>query len=205
MRVLALSDHLGHAGGKVHGGTTYFVSVLPALKEAGVELTACFMAPPHPAADQLERRGLEPVFLSRPKIDPRAYGDVKEIVDRKKIQLVHLASYKSQYLGRLVAKRRGLRSIIHLHDTKPLPLPVRLLQKTVADHTDLALAVSDPVGELGVTEYGLPRHKVRTLPSTRRPFAGDPRRVLRNALDQNLDSSRGLIFSQSILLNLYLH
>ena len=163
MRVLALSDHLGHAGGKVHGGTTYFVSVLPALKEAGVQLTVCFMSYAHPAAEQLVSRGVDPIFLNRHWADPRAYRDVKHIVARNDIQMVHLASLKSHYVGRLIARRLGLRSIIHLHDTKRLPLPIRLLQKTVAEHTDLALAVSDPVGELGVSEYGLPQEKVRTL------------------------------------------
>jgi glycosyltransferase involved in cell wall biosynthesis len=163
MRVLALSDHLGHAGGKVHGGTTYFVSVLPALAEAGVELTVCFMSAEHPAAEPMRQRGVEPLFLNRHKLDPRAYGDVNRIVAERDIQMVHLASFKSHYIGRLIARRHHLRSIIHLHDTKPLPLPIRLLQKTVANYTDLALAVSNPVGDLGVSDYGLQREKVRTL------------------------------------------
>ena len=163
MRVLALSDHLGHAGGKVHGGTTYFVSVFPALREAGIELTVCFMSAPHPAAALLRDRGIEPIFLDRHKLDLRAYGDVKRIVDQGDIQLVHLSSFKSHYIGRLVARRRNLQSIIHLHDTKPLPLPIRLLQKSVANGTGLALAVSTPVGDLGVSDYGLSRAKVRIL------------------------------------------
>ena len=37
-RVLFMSDHFGHSGGRVHGGTTYFVDTLPALKRAGIQL-----------------------------------------------------------------------------------------------------------------------------------------------------------------------
>jgi L-malate glycosyltransferase len=163
LRVLALSDHLGHPDGRVHGGTTYFVTTYPAIREAGVDLKVAFMAPPHPAAEGLREHGIEPVFLGRSKWDMRACFDVARLIREHRSQVLHLASFKSQFLGRLIAPRFGCRSIIHLHDTVPLGPVVGPLQRSVRKRTDLALAVSDAVGELGVNEYGLPREKVLTL------------------------------------------
>jgi glycosyltransferase involved in cell wall biosynthesis len=162
-RVLALSDHLGHSGGRLHGGTTYYLTVLPALAAAGVELTVCFMAPEHPAADIMRQRGVEPIFLGRHRFDPRPYLEIQRIVADRRIELLHLASFKAHYLGRLVGRKLGLASIIHLHDTNPVAAPMRVLQRSVANATDLALAVSRPVCEVGVRDYGLPQDRVRVL------------------------------------------
>jgi glycosyltransferase involved in cell wall biosynthesis len=163
VRVLFLADHLGHSSGRVHGGTTYFVTVLPAVARAGVDLTACFMAPRHPAAEQLEAQGVRPIFLGRAKWDPRALFDVWRLVGRYRPQVLHLASLKSHLFGRLVAGLRNCRTIVHVHDTVPLGRVMGPLQRRVARWTDLVLGVSDPVSDFSCGEYGVGRERVRTL------------------------------------------
>jgi glycosyltransferase involved in cell wall biosynthesis len=163
LRVLALADHLGHPSGRVHGGTTYFVTVYPALVRAGVDLTVAFMSQPHPAARLLRDEGVEPIFLSSPKWDVRVYGRLLRLIDERRVGVLHLASFKSQFLGRLAARSRGLPSIVHLHDTVPLSLPVRLLQRFVRRENDLAVAVSSPVAELGRRDYGFTAAQTRVL------------------------------------------
>lgn len=163
LRVLALADHMGHRGGKVHGGTTYFVSVYPALVRAGVDLTVAFLSPPHPSGDKLREQGIEPVFFSRHKWDPRAMRDVRELVYGHNFDVLHLASFRSHFAGRRYAHRRGLPCLVHLHDTVPLSPGMKFLQRRVYSPMDLAVGVSGPVGELGVTDYGIARERVRVL------------------------------------------
>ena len=162
-RVLALADHLGHAEGRVHGATTYYATVFPRLVRAGVDLTVCFMGPAHPAADRLESAGVTPLFLGRRRWDPRALGDVLRLIDERDIEVLHLAAFKSHILGRIAAAIKGRRAIIHLHDTVPIAWPIRFLLRRLANRTDLALAVSDPVGQFGIEQYGLDHRRVRTL------------------------------------------
>lgn len=162
-RVFALADHLGHEGGRVHGATTYYVNVYPALRRAGIELTAAFLSCPHPAADLLRAQGIEPVFLSARKWDFAVIGRLMKLIEQTRPDILHLAAFKSHFLGRLAAGRHACRTIVHLHDTVPLLPHVKLAQLAVRRRTDLALAVSSPVGELGVREYGLPASIIRTL------------------------------------------
>ncbi len=155
IRVLALSDHLGYADGRSHGGTTYFKSVFPELAGEGVRLTACFMAAPHPAADALRGRGVKTIFLNRHKFDPRVVPDVKKIIREEKIQILHLASYKSHFIGRLAALKRGVRTVVHFHDSVKMPFHIRLLQMSVSGKTDAAVAASKYIIDYAVKDYGL--------------------------------------------------
>lgn len=173
-RVLALADHLGHAEGRVHGATTYYTTVFPRLIRAGVDLTVCFMGPPHPAADRLEAQGVTPLFLDRERWDPRALGDVLRLIDERDIQVLHLAAFKSHILGRIAAALKGRSAIVHLHDTVPIVWPIRFVLRRLAARTDLALAVSDPVGRFGVEQYGLDPRRVRTLHNAIDLGARDP-------------------------------
>ncbi len=155
VRVLAVSDHLGYADGRSHGGTTYFTGVFPELEKEGVELTACFMGARHPAAESLESRGVRTVFLNRHKFDPRVFGDIKKIILREDIRILHLASYKSHFVGRLLAPGSGVKTLVHFHDSVKMPLFVRLLQLSVAHRTDRAIAASGHIVDYAVKEYGL--------------------------------------------------
>lgn len=155
IRVLALSDHLGYADGRSHGGTTYFKSVFPELAREGVRLTACFMAAPHPAAEALRSRGVRTVFLNRHKLDPRVLFDVKKIIGEEKIQVLHLASYKSHFIGRLSALKRGVRTVVHFHDSVKMPRFIRFLQLAAAGKTDAAVVASKYIIDYAVKDYGL--------------------------------------------------
>ncbi|MDW7710951.1 MAG: glycosyltransferase [Deferrisomatales bacterium] len=163
IRVLALADHLGHPDGRVHGGTTYFLDTYPALQRAGVALTVCFQSRPHPAGDVLRERGVEPIFLGRAKWDPRAYGDVKRLVRQTRAEILHLASFKSHLIGRLLQPGTGVRTIVHVHDLFPPTGAVGWLQRRVAGRTDLAIGVSDAARRVAVDAYGIDAARTVTL------------------------------------------
>jgi len=163
IRVLALADHLGHPDGRIHGGTTYFINCYPALQRAGVELTACFLGEEHPAGQRLRDAGVHPIFLNRAKWDPRAYGDVKRLMARCKPQIAHLASYKSNLIGRLLAPRFACRTIVHVHDQFAPRGIIGLLQRRVAARTDLGIGVSEAVRQMVVKAYAIPEHRTTTL------------------------------------------
>lgn len=161
-RVLALADHLGHPDGKVHGGTTYFVNHYPAMARA-VDLTVCFMSDRHPAAERLEQRGVEPIFLGRSKWDPRAMQDVARLVHERDIQLVHLHSEKSLILGRLVARRRGIPAVVHIHDAIALKPGMRAVQRRLAQRTDAAVLITEQLRDYALSEHRLPAERIHVV------------------------------------------
>lgn len=163
VRVLFLYDHLGYPGGVTHGLTRYCLSVLPRLDPGTVQVTACFLREPHPAAEVLRRTGGRTIFLQRRRWDPRAFADVLRLIRRERSTIVHAAGQKGILVGRTAARIAGCKVLIHLHDLyRPHPA-VRPLLRATAGWTDLALAVSNAVAAHAVTEYGLSEDRVQVL------------------------------------------
>lgn len=163
LRVLFVCDHLGYEQGAVHGVTTYFLEVLPALERTRVASTLCVLQPRHAAAARFAARGIEPMFLARHKWDPRSIFDLLGLVRRRRFDLLHVTGEKSALFGRLVARLKDLPVIAHFHDGQPAPRWVRLGQRCLAAHTDLALAVSGPIRASVIREFGLPPGRVQVL------------------------------------------
>ncbi len=163
VRVLFVYDHLGYAGGVTHGLTRYCCSVLPRLNDGAVRLTPCFLRDAHPAATELERKGLSPVFLARGKWDPRALTDVLALIREHRIEVVHAVGQKGILVGRTAARLTGCAALIHLRDVFPLSPAVRMLMRATAHWTDLALGVSEAVRDYAVREYKVRPDRARLL------------------------------------------
>ncbi len=161
--VLVLADHFGYAGGVEHGVTRYLLDVLPALREAGVEVTACFLRERHAAADTLAARGIHPVFFGAGKWDPRVLGQLHGLMRARRIGLVHVTGIKATLLARLAARAAGVRTLVHLHDLNAPGAVLGAAQRLAARETDLAVCVSEAVRSLAVSGYHVPPGRVRVL------------------------------------------
>lgn len=184
MRLLFLSDHLAYPGGVTTGATTYFLHVLPVLKNHGIDIRACFLRDRLPVAERLESRGVRPIFLNRAKWDPMALFDLLGLVQAEKIDIVHAAGMKGILLGRAAGHFRGRKVVIHLHDTSvPGPL-FRMLHRAMAGWTDRCLVVSEAVGKLARGRFGIRADRVTVLyngmdPDRFRNVAPDARERIR--------------------------
>jgi len=163
IRVLFLNDHLGYAGGVIHGAGTYFVNLLPRIDPADVELTVCFFRERHPVAETLEAQGIYPTFFDRSKWDPRALIDLVRIILRRKVQILHVQGVKGILVGCLAAAFTGRRAIVHLHDSTPLQPGVRFLQRCLAPWISAVLTVSKAINEFAAREYRVPTERIKVL------------------------------------------
>lgn len=71
MRVLFIRDHLAWSG-----GTIYFLETLPRLDSSRMQPILCVLHPRSPVAEEFEAQGIRPLFLERPKRDPRRFSDL---------------------------------------------------------------------------------------------------------------------------------
>lgn len=163
LRVLFLSDHLGHASGRIHGVTTYFLETLPAFDRTRVEPTLCILKPHHRAAAHFAAAGIQPIFLGRTKWDPRSFLDLIRLLRRREIDLLHVSGEKSLLLGRLAARLTGRPAIAHFHDTLPAPSWMRAVQRRLGPWTAAAVAVSEWVRDWAITEMALPPERIKVL------------------------------------------
>jgi glycosyltransferase involved in cell wall biosynthesis len=163
-RLLWLGDHFGYAGATIHGATTYYLSVLPRLKEAGVRLTACFLGAPHPAGADLAKQGVEPIMLGRRKWDARAFQDILGILRERDINLVHAVGMKSILLSRAAARFwYGVPVVSHFHDTNRAGwLPERWLRAS-AGWSASSLAISEAVARFAVATLGVDEAQIQVL------------------------------------------
>lgn len=162
-RVLILADHLGYPGGVMHGVTTYFLNILPALRRAGVNMTLCFLRETHPAAERLLQQFIEPIFLSTHPHDPTAVFKVIRIVRENEIGLIHATGIKATLVARIVALVTGTKVILHLHDLIYPKPPVRLLHQCFSRRKDWGICVTAaarPVAEQG---YHLHPGRIRVI------------------------------------------
>jgi glycosyltransferase involved in cell wall biosynthesis len=178
--VMFLGDHFGYPSGVVHGVTTYFLNVLPALQEAGVSLAACFLRDPHPAAVGLIQAGVTPIFLSAHPLDPFVVFRVASIVRKSGCRILHAGGIKATLVARLVGRMVGIPVIVHAHD---LTYPHRLmsgLHWVASRPEDVGIAVSRAAqevmtdgyhvssGNVRVIHNGLPLDRIRNIaPGTR--------------------------------------
>ncbi len=174
VRVLVLNDHLGYAGGVIHGATTYFLQTLPGLhRSSKVDLTVCFLRGPHPAADTLRRQGVAPIFLSRRKRDPRVVRDLVRLVRERNIEVIHAAGIKGMLGALICARITGVRCIIHFHDMKRIGLFMRRLLGFRGFQADAAIGVSDAVCRYAAQVIALPSERIYLLNN---PLALEPYR-----------------------------
>ena len=161
--ILFLGDHLGYAAGVPHGVTIYYLNVLPALVAAGVVVAACFLREPHPTAAGLRATGIDPVFLSAHRMDPRVVFRVAEIAKQQRSRVIHASGIKATLVARAVARLVGTETVVHVHDMKDPGLALSALHGIFARPTDLGLCVSAAVRETAVKGYRVRADRTRVL------------------------------------------
>ncbi len=161
--VLIMGDHLGYSAGVAHGVTTYFLQVLPALAAKGINLKACFLREPHPAADELREHGIEPTFLSARKWDPLVLMRVATIARQHRCRIVHACGLKATLAARIVSRKVHAGAIVHIHDFGYPGALLSILHRAFARPSDLGVCVSQAVGEVAIRGYHVRPDRVRVV------------------------------------------
>jgi glycosyltransferase involved in cell wall biosynthesis len=161
--VLILGDHFGYAGGVVHGVTTYYLKVIPALLASGLQVTACFLREPHEAAKQLQQCALTPVFLSAHKFDPLVVFRVANLVRASGSRIIHAHGIKGTLVARLVGRLTGAKVLLHVHDMIYPGAGVSALHRLAARDSDIGLCVSDAVRDVAAHGYHVLEQQLRVI------------------------------------------
>lgn len=159
--VMFLGDHFGYPSGVAHGVTTYFLNTLPAIKKAGVDITACFLREPHPAAAPLKESGIDPIFLSAGAMNPFAVLPVAQLARKNGCQIIHAGGIKATLVGRIVARMLGIKAIVHVHDMTYPSTVISGLHRAFSARSDVGLCVSKAVETVVVDGYHVSPEQLR--------------------------------------------
>jgi glycosyltransferase involved in cell wall biosynthesis len=136
-----------------------------ALLQRGVEVTPVILRSTPALRAAVEGEGLPFVFLERSSFDPRTLSDFLSLIERRRIQVLHLQGHGSSMFGRLAARIARRPAIVHVHadyrcSAKGYPWYVRLADRALARGTALPLSVSDHLVPFMAEEQGFRRDRI---------------------------------------------
>ena len=115
LNVLQVCDHLGWEGSRMHGVKRLFAWMIPRFDAERYNVSLVSLRKKDLSEETLESLGVDITYLHKSKFDPSTLPALLEVIDRKKIDLLHLHGYGATTFGRIAGAMRRLPTILHEH------------------------------------------------------------------------------------------
>src|SRR5205814_406097 len=162
--LLQVCDHLGWEGSRMHGVKRLFSWMIPRFDPSRFNVSLVSLRKKDLSEESLESLGVEITYLQRSKFDPLTLPAMLQIIDRKRIDVLHLHGYGATTFGRLAGARRGIPTIVHEHaNLTDTPWFQKVADRLLAPATDIALAVSQSTADFVINARRLPASKVKVV------------------------------------------
>src|SRR5262245_4437947 len=164
LNVLQVCDHLGWEGSRMHGVKRLFSWMIPRFDRERFNVSLVSLRKKDLSEETLDALGIDITYLERSKFDPLTLGDLLRVVDRKRIDVLHLHGYGATTFGRLAGAVRHIPTILHEHaNLTDTPWFQKIADQLLAPTTDIALAVSASTAEFVVHARKIPASKVKVV------------------------------------------
>jgi glycosyltransferase involved in cell wall biosynthesis len=148
----------------MHGVKRLFSWMIPRFDRERFRLSLVSLRKKDVSEETLESLGIDITYLERGKFDPLTLPAMLRIVDRQRIDVLHLHGYGATTFGRIVAARRGIPAILHEHaNLTDTPWFQKIADRALEPFTDIALAVSKSTAEFVVGARRIPASKVKIV------------------------------------------
>jgi glycosyltransferase involved in cell wall biosynthesis len=143
LNVLQVCDHLGWEGSRMHGVKRLFAWMIPRFDPARFDVSLVSLRKKDLSEETLDALGIDISYLHKGKFDPATLPALLKIIDRKKIDVLHLHGYGATTFGRMAAALRGIPAILHEHaNLTDTPWFQKVADRLLERYTDIAIAVS---------------------------------------------------------------
>ncbi|MGE3956260.1 MAG: glycosyltransferase family 4 protein [Vicinamibacterales bacterium] len=164
LNVLQVCDHLGWEGSRMHGVKRLFSWMIPRFDRARFDVSLVSLRKKDLSEETLDALGIDISYLERGKFDPMTLPAMLNIVDAKKIDILHLHGYGATTFGRMVGALRGIPTILHEHaNLTDTPWFQKVADKALEPFTDIALAVSQSTADFVTHARLVPEGKTRVV------------------------------------------
>ena len=144
LNIVHICDHLGWEGSRMHGVKRLFAWMIPRFDKSRFNVSLVSLRKRDVSEETLDALGIEIEYLHRSKFDPATLTALLKIIDRRKVDILHLHGYGATTFGRLAGAIRSLPTILHEHaNLTDTPWFQKLADKALEPYTDLAIAVSE--------------------------------------------------------------
>ena len=164
IRVLQVCDHLGWEGSRMHGVKRLFAWMIPRFDPARFDVSLVSLRKKDLSEETLDALGIDITYLHKSKFDPSTLPALLKIIDRKKIDVLHLHGYGATTFGRMAAAMRGIPAILHEHaNLTDTPWFQKIADRLLERYTDIAIAVSKSTADFVVKARLVQPEKVKVV------------------------------------------
>jgi glycosyltransferase involved in cell wall biosynthesis len=164
LNVVHICDHLGWAGSRMHGVKRLFAWMIPRFDRERFNISLVSLRKKDLSEDTLEQFGIDVSYLGRHKFDPGTYAALRQLLEAKHADVLHMHGYGATTFGRLCARAMKIPSILHEHANHGnTPWFQKIADRLLAPHTDLAIAVSRSTGEFTSRARLIPPERTKVV------------------------------------------
>ena len=147
----------------MHGVKRLFGWMIPRFDPERFRVSLVSLRKKDLSEETLEQMGVDITYLERGKFDPLTLPSLLNVIDRKRIDVLHLHGYGATTFGRMAAAIRRLPTVLHEHaNLTATPWFQKVADRALEPFTDIALAVSQSTADfvVGARQIGAPKVKV---------------------------------------------
>jgi glycosyltransferase involved in cell wall biosynthesis len=164
LNVLQVCDHLGWEGSRMHGVKRLFAWMIPRFDPERYHVSLVSLRRKDLSEETLESFGVDITYLQKSRFDPATLPALLKVIDRKKIDILHLHGYGATTFGRLAGAMRRLPTIVHEHaNLTDTPWFQKIADAALEPVTDIAIAVSQSTADFVVGARRIPAEKVKVV------------------------------------------
>ena len=164
LNILQVCDHLGWEGSRMHGVKRLFGWMIPRFDRDRFRVSLVSLRKKDLSEETLEQMGVDITYLERGKFDPLTLAALLNVIDRQRIDVLHLHGYGATTFGRMAGAIRRIPTVLHEHaNLTSTPWFQRVADKALEPFTDIALAVSRSTADFVVGARQIDASKVKVV------------------------------------------
>lgn len=148
----------------MHGVKRLFAWMIPRFDPGRCAVSLVSLRKKDLSEETLESFGIDITYLHKSKFDPATLPALLKVIDRKKIDVLHLHGYGATTFGRIAGAMRRLPTILHEHaNLTATPWFQQVADTALEPCTDIALAVSQSTADFVINARRIPARKVKVV------------------------------------------
>jgi glycosyltransferase involved in cell wall biosynthesis len=164
LEILHVCDHLGWEGSRMHGVKRLFAWMIPLFDQSRFNVSLVSLRKRDLSEDTLEAAGVDVTYLHKSRFDPATLPALLKVIDRKKVDIVHMHGYGATTFGRAACGLRGLPAILHEHaNLTDTPWFQKVADRLLEPYTDVAIAVSRTTADFVISARLVKPEKVKVV------------------------------------------
>jgi glycosyltransferase involved in cell wall biosynthesis len=164
LNILQVCDHLGWEGSRMHGVKRLFGWMIPRFDRDRFRVSLVSLRKKDLSEETLEQQGVDITYLERGKFDPLTLPALLKVIDRKRIDVLHLHGYGATTFGRMAGAIRRIPTVLHEHaNLSATPWFQRIADRALEPFTDIALAVSQSTADFVIGARQIDPSKVKVV------------------------------------------